>query len=166
MTAPLPHVPPAYRQHPKLIEPGSRLEVAGAVLKWYDVAPAAEPVPAAIRDLARAHVIDESAAGRSELDGDLGFVVLHRCGSEFYFLLVCTWRGSNELWETVYAKPDDATAGFAVWPREGRHVPTFCVWELGAIWHEQQAWVRFLASPRDDAAIAAYLADQFAGPVG
>ena len=160
------HVDPAYRQQPKLIAPGARLEVVGAVLKWYDIAPAAEPVPAAIHGLARAHVVGEAAAGRAELDGDLGFVVLHRCGAEFYFLMVCTWRGSNELWETVYAKPDDATGTFGVWPREQRHVPTFCVWELGAVWHEQQAWVRFLSSARDGAAVEAYLADQFAGPVG
>jgi hypothetical protein len=123
-------------------------------------------VPIAVREMARAHLVDEAAAGRAELDGDLGFVVLHRCGGEFYFLMVCTWRGSNELWETVYAKPDDAADRFGVWPRQGRHVPTFCVWELGAVWHEQQAWVRFLSSARDDAAVAAYLTDQFTGLVG
>jgi hypothetical protein len=165
MTA-LPHIDPGYRQHPKLIQPGARLEAVGAVLKWYDVAPADQPVPTAIGEMARAHLVGEAAAGRSELEGDLGFVVLHRCGAEFYFLMVCSWRGSNELWETVYAKPDDAAGGFDVWPRATRHVPTFCVWELGAVWHEQQAWVRFLSSARDDAAVAAYLADQYAGPVG
>ena len=97
---------------------------------------------------------------------DLGFVVLHRCGESFYFLLVSTWRGSNELWESVYAKPNAAATDFSVWPREGRHVPTFCVWELGAVWHEQQAWVRFLRSGRDEAAVEAYMRDQIYGPVG
>jgi len=31
-------------------------------------------------------------------------------------------------------------------------VPAFCVWELVPVWHEQQAWKRFLESARDEAA--------------
>ena len=31
--------------------------------------------------------------------------------------------------------------------------------------HEQQAWIRYLRSPRDAAARAAWLADAYAGPV-
>jgi len=27
---------------------------------------------------------------------------------------------------------------------EVSHKPTLCVWELVPVWHEQQAWVRFL----------------------
>ena len=47
------------------------------------------------------------APARSATLGELGFVVLHRCGESFYFLLVCTWRNENELWETVWAKDGD-----------------------------------------------------------
>ncbi|CAN5505009.1 hypothetical protein BH10ACT2_BH10ACT2_10640 [soil metagenome] len=160
------HVDPAYQQFRKLIQPGPLLEVKGARLKWYDVALADQPVPAEIGTMARTYVAAEGEADRLTFDGDRGFVVLHRCGESFYFLLVSTWRGSNELWESVYAKPDAAAADFSVWPREGRHVPTFCVWELGAVWHEQQAWVRFLRSVRDEAAMAEYMQDQISGPVG
>jgi hypothetical protein len=39
------------------------------------------------------------------------------------------------------------------------------VWELGPVWHERNAWVRFLSSARDDAAKQAYLDDRFAGEV-
>ena len=35
---------------------------------------------------------------------------------------------------------------------ESTHRPTFCVWELGAVWHEQQAWSRYLRSSRDESA--------------
>ena len=160
------HVDPQYQQGPKLIQPGPPLAVNGARLKWYDVAPADQPVPVEIGTMARAYLTAEGAADRLTFDQDLGFAILHRCGESFYFLLVSTWRGSNELWESVYAKPDAATTDFSVWPREGRHVPTFCVWELGAVWHEQQAWLRFLRSTRDVAAVTAYMKDQISGVVG
>ena len=92
-------------------------------------------------------------------------MILHRCGESFYFLLVSTWRNENELWETVWAKNGDGERRFRPWPIEGTHRPTFCVWELGAVWHEQQAWSRYLRSPRDEAEREAYVHDTFAGDV-
>ena len=91
-------------------------------------------------------------------------MILHRCGASFYFLLVCTWRSHNELWETVWAKAGDHDPCFRPWPREGTHVPTFCVWELGAVSHEREAWSRYLSSARDDEARRAYLSSSYAGP--
>jgi hypothetical protein len=165
-TTPPQHVDPAYRHGPKLVTPQALLEIKGARLKWYDLARAATPVPDAIRTLAHDYLVAEAKAGRLELDGDIGFVVLHRCENDFYFLIVSTWRGNNELWESVCYKQDAATPGFSLFPRERRHKGTYCVWELGPVWHEQQAWVRFLTSPRDTAAQQAYLDDRFSGSVG
>ena len=162
----LQHVDPAYRHGPKLVTPHALLELRGARLKWYDLARAATPVPEAIGTLARDYLVAEAKAGRLELDGDIGFVVLHRCENDFYFLIVSTWRGSNELWESVYYKQNAATPGFSLFPRESRHKGTYCVWELGPVWHEQQAWVRFLTSPRAAASQQAYLDDRFSGSVG
>lgn len=31
---------------------------------------------------------------------------------------------------------------------DGPHRPTFCAWELDAVWHEQQAWSRYLRTSR------------------
>ena len=160
------HVDPAYRHRPKLVTPQARLDLTGTRLKWYDLAYADVPIPDAIRQMARDYLTAESKAGRLELDGDVGFVVLHRCENDFYFLIVSTWRGSNELWESVYYKKDAATPGFSLFPREARHKGTYCVWELGPVWHEQQAWHRLLTSPRDETAVQRYLADHFSGPVG
>jgi len=160
------HVDPAYRHGPKLVTSQPQLDLKGARLKWYDLARAATPVPDAIRTLARDYLVAEAKAGRLELDDDIGFVVLHRCENDFYFLIVSTWRGNNELWESVYYKQDAGTPGFSLFPRERRHKGTYCVWELGPVWHEQQAWVRFLTSPRDTAGQQAYLDDRFAGSVG
>ena len=153
-----------YRHSSKLIRPATSITLGDSVLKWYDVAPADEPVPPALQVLARGslHAAGESGLG---LAGDLGFVILHRCGESFYFLLTCTWLNDNELWETLWAKANDEAVAFRPWPIEGPHRPTFCVWELGAVWHEQQAWSEYLRSERDEAAKHAYLRDSYAGPV-
>ena len=100
------------------------------------------------------------------LGDGLGFAILHRCGSEgFHFLLVQTWRNDNELWQTVWAKHDDADPGFRPWVVEDGHRPTFCVWELGVVAHERLAWAAYLATERDAAARRTYLGDVFEGPV-
>ena len=153
-----------YRHLTKEIAPGAPIELGGSVLKWYDIAPADEPVPGPIRALARGSLRGAVDSGPIVLDDDLGFVILHRCGADFYFLLVSTWRNDNELWETVWAKDGEAS-GFHPWPLEGTHRPTFCVWELGAVCHEQQAWSRFLRSERGPRDREAYLQDLYAGEV-
>ena len=153
-----------YTHLTKAITPAPGIELGDSSLKWYDIAPADEPVPGPIRALARGSLRGAVDSGTIALDDDLGFVILHRCGASFYFLLVSTWRNDNELWETVWAKDSDEN-GFHPWPLEGTHRPTFCVWELGAVWHEQQAWSRFLRSPRDDDARDAYVHDLYVGDV-
>ncbi len=151
-------VAPDYRHVYKRIQSGPCLELGETTLKWYDLASAEAPVPTEIRELARRDLqraAEDDALGLSE---ELGFVILHRCGESFYFLLVCTWRNDNELWETVWAKDGDDEPAFRPWQIEGTHRPTFCVWELGPVWHEQGAWSRYLRSGRDAAARQAYLA--------
>jgi hypothetical protein len=146
-----------YRHVYKRIQPAPCLEAGDAMLKWYDLATPEEPVPPAVRDLARAAVREGVVDGTLDLGGEVGFAILHRCGPDFYFLLVSTWRNENELWETVWAKDGDGEDAFRPWPAEGTHRPTFCVWELGVVWHEQGAWSRYLRSRRDEGALLAYL---------
>jgi hypothetical protein len=90
-------------------------------------------------------------------------VILHRCGKDFYFLIVCTWRNSNEIWETVFYKNGDSMTEFALFPRGGTHLPTFCVWELAPVMREKAAWERFLGTSRDVAAATEWLADRGGG---
>jgi hypothetical protein len=151
-------IEPNYRHAPKRVVPGPALETPGATFKWYAVEAPDLPVPEAIAGLARAYLTNNALEARG-----LGFVILHRCGKEFYFLLVSAWRGNNEVWETVFYKDGDAMADFSVFPREGMHKPTFCVWELAAVWHEKQAWERFLMSARDEAAAQVWLRDLYTG---
>src|SRR6266850_5577887 len=106
-------IDPKYRHAPKRVTPGETIEPSGAVLKWYAVHQDDRPVPAAIAQLAQSYLMKTPLEARG-----LGFVLLHRCGDAFYFLIVCTWRGSNEIWETVFCKDGDAMADFALFPRE------------------------------------------------
>ena len=155
-------VDPGYRHGPKLAVPGDNLVLGDARLKFYLLAPADKPVPEAIAGDARAFL-----PGALELGDERGFVILHRCGEGFYFLLVSVWRGSNELWEAVFYR-DAGMDGFArfdpAYPDDGPR-PTFCVWELGVVSAEAAAWSRFLASPRGEADERAWLADRFGGAV-
>jgi hypothetical protein len=154
-----------YVHRDKLVEPGEPIRLPGAVLKWYDLARPETPVSPEVRSLARAFLERECIDRTPEIAGGLGFAVLHRCGGDFYFLLVSTWRNENELWESVYAKDNAAQPEFRTFTFTGSHRGTYCVWELGVAWHEQQAWRRYLLSARDDGAKRAYLADLYRGPV-
>jgi hypothetical protein len=156
-------VTPGYDHASKLIQPGTPIAVVGGLLKWYDIAPPGRPIPAETTALAREAVEGAAAGGALSLSGELGFVILHRCGESFYFLLIASWRNENELWETVWAKPGEHEPAFAPWPLAAGHHPTFCVWELRAVCHEQAAWSRFLRSPRRANDMDAYLADGYAG---
>jgi hypothetical protein len=158
-------VSPAYRHTEKLAHAEPSLALGESVLKWYDVAPDEAPVPLAVRALARRSLRDAWRDGELGTLGDLGFVLLHRCGEDFYLLLVCTWRNENELWETVWAKDGDADILFRAWVADGAHRPTFCVWELGVVEHEREAWTRYLLSSRDEAARQGYLRDGYCGLV-
>jgi hypothetical protein len=148
----------SYRHVTKRVTHGESLELSDATIKWYEVYPQDLAVPDEINRLARACLTTTPL----EIPG-LGFSILHRCGQDFYFLIVCTWRNNNEFWQTVFYKDGDAMSEFAPFPREESHKPTLCVWELVPVWHEQQAWVRFLNSPRDESAAQLWLRDQYSG---
>ena len=147
----------------KLVTPDKNVSLGPTELKWYDLAPESSPVPEEIRKLARNHVLDEYALGNLSELGDVGFVILHRCGEDFYFLLVQSWRNENELWETIYAKKSANHVQFVAVPPRRHHNGTFCVWELEAVVHEQKAWRTFLRSNRDEVAHERYLNDKYEG---
>ena len=148
-----------YVHRDKFASPCVGIVAGDSQLKWSNIAPLDAPVPKEIEKLARDYLKDVRVAG------DLGFVILHRCGEAFYFLLVSTWRNENELWESVYAKANADEPTFKPFTVETTHRGTFCVWELGVVWHEQQAWKRFLTSKRATEDVTRYLNDRFEGSV-
>lgn len=151
-----------YSHYPKTVTPGLPVPAGGGLLKWYDIAEAATPVTQETYALAQRFLTAETATGRLNLKGELGFVILHRCGGDFHFLLVSSWRNANEMWETVYAKAANAP-DFSLFAMPGPHRATFCVWELAAVDHERQAFSRYLFSARDETAKRAYLEDMYEG---
>ncbi|RYE75377.1 MAG: hypothetical protein EOP19_26160, partial [Hyphomicrobiales bacterium] len=132
----------------KLVATGDNLVTPQAALKWYEIAEAG--IDAEIVASAR-QAAEGFAAGRN---GEVGFAILHRCGEQFHFLLLCTWRGTNELWETVQFIDAGMTA-FAPFDAPHAHRGTFCIWEMTAVSHETAAWRRFLLSPRSEADLEA-----------
>jgi len=157
----------AYRHYPKQGDFVGLREVHGAEFKLYHLTAPDAPVPDEVARLCD-DWFETEAAGVAQ-PGDCGFVLLHRCGADFYFLLVSVWRGSNELWEAVWyrhgAMPAFAPFDPAYPAATGVVRPTFCVWELGIVAHESTAWGRYLASPRDAAARASWVEDVFEGTI-
>ncbi len=147
-----------YRHAPKLVVPGEPVELPGTLLKWYGVYYEGSAIPDEITRLARTYLKRTPLEARG-----FGFVILHRCNNDFYFLIVCTWRGNNEIWETVFYKDGARMADFALFPRERQHKGAFCVWELVPVWHEKDAWERFLNSARDEKAAKLWLGDRGTG---
>src|SRR5262249_50494118 len=128
-----PSVADSYVHRDKFVAPQRPLSLGGVRLKWYDIALRERPVEDDVAAAARRHLLEAAQSSALPLRGDLGFVVLHRCGAEFYFLIVNTWANENELWEQVFAKESARAQSFALFPRTGPQLPTYCVWELGAV---------------------------------
>ena len=153
----------SYTHYDKLVTPDENIELPNSILKWYNLAKSDAAVPTEIKDLAHSFLMKESDGENLKDFGELGFVILHRCGENFYFLLVSTWRNGNELWESVYAKDGEKDNDFKPFLFETLHRGTFCIWELAVVYHEKNAWRNYLLSARDDEADAKYLQDQYRG---
>ncbi len=152
-----------YKHQNKSVRPGPALETNNVYLKWTLIEPESLPITPDQINEAQTFLLEELSSGRLKLHNEVGFVVQHRC-AKVLILYVCTWRGDNEVWETLYRTPVTLEAHYKVMERENTS-PTFCVWVLPAVLHEQRAWVQYLESSRDHLAQATYLSDQFTGQV-
>jgi hypothetical protein len=157
-------VPPGYVYNEKRVTPSEDFSHLGNHLKWYDIASADLRISASQSDEARSFLEREIESQRLKLASELGFVCLHRC-PQVLLLLVMTWRYTNEIWEASYQKELEKNAGYKPQEFATTHRATYCVWELAPVWHERNAWVRFLSSKRDDEAKLLYISDRFSGSV-
>ena len=155
-------VPEEYLYAEKLVTPEEDLNLSTAYFKWYDIRP--PEIEISPVQIAESRAFVKAEAERLNLQGELGFVLLHRAGPVL-LLLLTTWRNTNEIWESVYVKEVAQAEGYQPLLFEGNHRGTYCVWELGPVWHERNAWVRFLSSKRDEAAKLVYINDRFLGMV-
>lgn len=158
----LDRIPADYAHHTRKVRPGEPLVLERGVLKWYEVFRHGEE-PGAEFDLAgRAAVLDLVVRGLLPLQYGVGFVIAHHSTASDY-LIACSWHQIQELWHAILVRPADGTTGFRQeWP--GQTSSSFCVWEMAPMWHERNAWERYLFSSRDDEAMRAYLNDQLTGP--
>jgi hypothetical protein len=157
-------VPTGYGYFEKRISPREDFSHPSCHLKWYDIYPADLPVTPRQREEARSFLKEEIESHRLQLESELGFVCLHHC-RRVLLLLVMTWRNTNEIWESAFMKELKENDTYKPIEYPTRHRGTYCVWELGAVWHERNAWVRFLNSPRDNEAKLVYVNDRFSGSV-
>jgi hypothetical protein len=153
-----------YQHVTKVIVPRPALSLPNAYLKWYDLRRPDQEVRADVDAEAREFISAETAAGRLPVSGDLGFVINHLSGEHVHLLLVFTWRGNNEMWESTYYKDLRDGEPFRLGP-QGTHRAAICVWEFGAVAHEHLAWTRYLRSARDEAAKREYAESLFAGEI-
>lgn len=159
-------VPAEYRHRSKIAVPKEDLVLPGIRLKWYELRPEEYVVSTALAGESRERVRRDVEDRRIDFGSTMGFVILHIAGarSDVGMLIVNTWRNCNEIWETVYLKDLPKDGAYQVFKRSG-HLPTFCVWELGIVWHERNAFERYLLSARDAAGTSEYFADRFSGVV-
>ena len=157
-------VPDGYEYHEKIVKPKEDLSLSNAYLKWYNLYPDDSPIIEKQEDISRTFLRSEVEANRLKLEGELGFVILHRAGSVL-LLLLTVWRHTNEMWEVVYMKNADDDGNYYEITFENIPRATYCVWELGPVWHERNAWVHFLSSQRDEAAKLQFVNDRFEGRV-
>jgi hypothetical protein len=155
-------VPEGYAYYKKLVAPGQDLSLPNAYLKWYDIRP--PDVEITQEQLLESRAFVAAEVERLKFENELGFVLLHRAGP-MLLLMIMTWRNTNEIWESVYVKDLRCADGYRLTEFESSHRGTFCVWELGPVWHERHAWVRFLSSKRDVEAKLAYVNERFSGLV-
>ncbi|HEX3721999.1 MAG TPA: hypothetical protein VHV31_04365 [Nitrolancea sp.] len=157
------NVSTSYRHHDRLLTSREPLILPGAFLKWYELRRADEIVPDALTSDARSLVANQVSGGQIDVDYGVGFVVLHY-SPPLTYLIVGSWRENQEFWETLYTRDLRTESPFER-AEPGTNAPTLCVWELAPVWHERQAWTRYLYSNRDTHAKRTYLTDYLSGAV-
>ena len=142
------HLSPDYHHRCKTAVSRGPQTIAHAVLKCYEVSESTCPITDITRSQAQSALMEFAPALITDF---AGFVILHQCSPSFAFLLISTWRGNNELWQSVFYI-DAPLAAFApftpAYPTGPNLRPTFCVWELGVVAHEALAWQTYLSSDR------------------
>ena len=148
----------------KKIEPGSQLNLSTASFKWYNLYPHDSYITSEQVSETKEFIEDEVKSGKLKFENELGFVILHRAGNNL-LLLITSWRNTNEIWETIYFKEAVKEEVYKPMKFKTDHKGTYCVWELGIVWHERNAWVKFINSKRNNESKLNYMSDLFSGEI-
>jgi hypothetical protein len=101
----------------------------------------------------------ESSAGLAHYS--VGFAGVHQ-GKTGNFAFIDWWADENELHHHVYLSHRDRPGSFEYVTPRGL---TACVWDLGLIWYERQAWVETVLANPAGPDLDAYLARRMGGDV-
>ncbi len=157
------NVPTSYRHHRRVVAPGQPQHFDGLLLKWYEISLQDHPASEAMTSEIRCYVERLVSSGVVPTGHGVGFVIFHH--SALTYLIIGIWDAHQELWTAHYVRnPDD------VQPEFERVIPgvsgnTMCVWELAPVWHERQAWTRYLFSNRTEDDKLLFVNDQLSGSV-
>ncbi len=157
-------IPEDYNYYEKKVESGELLILPEACFKWYNLFPIKNEINQEQVFETREFIKEEINSGRLKLDKEIGFVILHRAG-DYLLLLITTWRNTNEMWESVYYKRVEQSDNYKQMEFKNNHKGTYCVWELSIVWHERNAWLKFIQSKHNEEAKLKYLNELFSGIV-
>lgn len=157
-------IPEGYIYYRKMIDPGSQLNLQGASFKWYNLYPYDSYITNGQVSESKEFIENEVISGKLKFENELGFVILHRAG-DYLLLLITSWRNTNEMWESIYCKKAANEEVYKPIKFKTDHKGTYCVWELGIIWHERNAWVKFINSKRNNDSKLNYMNDLFSGEI-
>jgi len=148
---------PAHRYEPRTVAPLGIDEHAGWRTKCYAITCAGvsfEPDRfAAPIALARAALPVSAQSGSRP---GVGFRIAHQ-GRGADYLIACWWDRDNELPMRIWVSAPGRDTGLWSTARDAESV---CVWDLGVIWFERQAYVRTMigGAPPDPLAYLAAMA--------
>ena len=135
---------PAFTAYAKRrVQPLPAFEFAGWRLKVYRVNVEGRSVHHSLIDAARSAAQDllpQPAVAPPDRYG-LGFMIVH-AANEVDFVVICWWGAQNELLLRVLTAP----AGQPEQLRQHSNTdgPIGCVWDLGVIWGEREAWTKHI----------------------
>lgn len=86
----------------------------------------------------------------------IAFLIVHEA-SDCYWYVLDFWSHENALQHRIYSAPFGAPDQ---WDDVTTRGPNMCVWELGVMCHERQAWVRHVLANPAGPNLAAYLAQR------
>jgi hypothetical protein len=145
------------------VQPLRPFEFAGWRLKVYGVNVEGRNVDHSLIEFARIAAQDllpQPAVAPPDRYG-LGFMIVH-AATDVDFVVICWWGAQNELLLRVLTAP----AGEPQQLRQHSNMdgPIGCVWDLGVIWGEREAWTQHIMRA-DGPDVEGYLSDLQEGEI-
>jgi len=145
-----------YKHQPRTVRPQGLVTTPSLVLKLYSMAKDMHPTNRTIRDTGKLLERD-IAEGKIEPLTGLGFAILSED-----MLNVARWDTEYPIVvkNQIYGFEGSINSAQLL---DINKVGSFCIWELGIVGHEKEAWKRFLDSQRGEAEKHQYLTDIIEG---